>query len=193
MNKLKKRILLCGILTAFATANVFVAISNEKQKALFRMEKAEAQGIGVVTWEILYEMWERFSQYNNPEVYKFNTRRGLTCAPVQIFSGKYEYGSAQAQSLDTHLGLNGSGSYASGNVNGSADASFQAYKSAVNNYQYEYSVNIVLDGNNWMVKTCEPCSTSDPEMIGSNCSTYNECADVIRSSADAYRSALGII
>lgn len=190
MEKLKKRIILCGFLTLFASANVIVAVSNEKQKSLFSVREAEAQAFG---FESSILNWlEDLLLNSNTVVYKYNTREGLTCSPVQIFSGRYYNGSSQAQNLDAHLGLTGSVTYATGNVNGDAGVNYQAQKQSMNTYQYEYTVDISLGGNDWMIKTCEPCSNNDPEKIGKNCNTYNECAEAIKSSAGAYREALGL-
>lgn len=190
MKKTKKRILLCGIITVFAAVNMVVAVSNEKHKTLFKTENAEAS---VVNWYLIfYNIWESINQNNNDIVYRYNTRTGMSCTPVKIFCGKYDYNSSQAYSLNTSLGLEGSVTHAAGRVGGTANASYDATKNEKTNYQYEYNVEIILDGNDWTIKTCEPCSPTEPDVIGKNCTTYSECADAIKANASAYRYALGL-
>ena len=190
MKKTKKRILLCGIITVFAAVNMVVAVSNEKHKTLFKTENAEAS---VVDWYLIfYNIWESINQNNNDIVYKYNTRTGLKCAPVNIFSGKYAYNSSQAQTLDANLGFKGNMTHAAGEVSGQVNTNYDATRYYNNNYEYEYAVEIFLNGNDWMLKTCEPCSASDPDVIGKNCTNYDECAEAINSRASAYRNALGL-
>ena len=192
MNKMKRRLILCGIVSMFALVNVVVTISNERQKALLFADNTDALSDSDDFLENLVAEFWAFIGNNNNVVYKYNERTNLPCAPVKIFSGRYQSGSSQAQNLDLNLGLTGSANYATGSVNGHAEASYRASKESSTNYQYEYTVDIVLSGNNWKLKTCEPCAESDPDKVGKNCTNYNECADAVNSSASAYRSALGI-
>ena len=190
MNKTKKKAL-CLLLSLFAAANAFVAVSTEKQKSLFSIQDAEAMpGWGDLASFINWI--ETLTENDNAIVYKYNTRQGLSCAPIQIFSGKYEYGSNESQNLDAHLGLTGNASYATGGVSGDVNANYQARKDVAESYKYEYSVYIWLGGNDWKVKTCEPCHKNDPNKIGKNCKTYDECAAVIESRSETYRQALGL-
>lgn len=187
MKKTKKKLLLCGLLTLFAAANLFVAASNEKQKKILCTDDAEA-----FDFSLLLSIIENSSTNNNVQVFRYKIREGLSCAPVLIFSGNYQKGSSAANALDANLGFSGNSTFVTGSVNGSANASYQASRQTTSNYDYAYAVNIVLAGDDWEVITCEPCSENDPKMIGRNCKGYSECADAVNLHASAYRAALGL-
>lgn len=192
MKNVKKKLILCGLLTVFAIANLFVAVSNERQKTMFTARDAEAQVVQSIPWEVLYQIWERYNTYNNPVVFKYRERNNLTCSPFEIYKGVFAKGSEVARMLDAHLNIQGAYGTSTGQVSGNTNVNYSASKKSTDNYSYEYSVSIILAGDDWTVKTCEQCSENDPDMIGMNCTVYNECAQTIESNANAYKAALGL-
>ena len=163
MKKTKKKLLLCGLLTLFAAANLFVAASNEKQKSLFVVENADAESLG----NLLYRIVEDYLSNMNIVVYKHYERRDLPCAPYNLFNGIYAKGSDVARMLDANLNLQGDSGFSSGFISGGAN--YSASKKMTGNYYYEYRIDIVLPGNNWRANSCVQCRLDDPEVLGVNC------------------------
>lgn len=190
MNKIitKKRVLLVVSFTLFALANLFVGLNNEKQKALLLTDNVEAKTNPVWYYLILEGLMN-----NDPGTfYKYRERNNLPCSPVNIYKGIIAKGTEAARMLDASLNIDASSHTGSGNISGNSSAKYNSRKKALDNVFYEYSVEIYLTGEDWVIKTCEPCSSNDNESIGHNCTPYSECAQAIQISTTSYLNSLGI-
>ena len=194
MKKLKKRILVYGLVTVLAFGNVIVTIANERHKSLLISNNVEAQASILPIW-LLYLILNDINNGGGSSggtYYKYMERNNLSCAAVTIFNGQVAKSSAQARSIDAAVGINGEYDTAVGSLGGSITSDYSVSKSVANSYDYHYYVTITPRGDNWRFFSCLPCSSSDPETIGTSCTPVDECAQYIVSQGDAYRTALGL-
>lgn len=188
---MKKKVLIYGFLTLFALANVIVAVSNERQKSMLISNNVEAKS-NIADW-ILFYLWyiDNNGGSNSNTAEKYRERNNLTCPPFEIYNGQHAIGSDAARLIETKLNLTGGATNGSGYVQGESRSSWQSSKHSSSSTHYEYHVVVTPVGNDWVLKTCEPCADNDPE-IATNCRTYNECGEYVQTMGDSYRSALGI-
>lgn len=190
MNKIvtKKRVLLVVSFTLFALANLFVGLNNEKQKALLLTDNVEAKTNPMWYYLIL----EGLTNNDPGTFYKYRERNNLSCSPIRVYRGVIAKGTEAARMLDVALNIDASSQTGTGNVSQRTDVKYNSRKKSLDNIFYEYTVDIYLTGEDWVIKTCEPCSKDDDGCVGHNCTVYNECAQAIKSSTTSYLNALGI-
>ena len=194
MKKLKRRILVYGLVAVLAFGNVIVTIANERHKSLLISNNVEAKATIIGPMWLLYLILNDINNNSGggDTYYKYLERNNLACSPVSIFNGQVAKSSAQASNIDTAVGINGQYGNVVGSIGGNISAEYSVSKSVANSYDFHYYVTITPSGNDWTFMSCKPCTSSDPDKIGTSCEDFDECAHYVTSQGNAYRAALGI-
>lgn len=193
MKKLRKRILVYGLVTVLAFGNIIVTIANEKHKTLLISNNVEAKA-SILPAYLLYLILNDINGGNSsgPTHYKYLERNNLNCSPVSIFNGQVAKNSSQARSVDAAVGMNGETYNTVGKVGGNASLDYAVSKSVASSYDFHYYVTITPTGNDWRFYSCVQCTPDDNDCLGTSCSDYDECAHYVNSQGNAYRAALGL-
>lgn len=186
-NKSLKTAAICGALAVLSLVNVCILSFNKSQVSpiLTKNVNADAQQI-LGPYTLLFSLGEFFG--NNNTYYKYDEIRTI-CNTVTISRGTMSLEQMRNSAFGLNATLTGPATTQVG-VDGGATASIDAHKTSKSSF--DFAVDIVLPGDNWKVKTCEPCCPNDPDVISGKCVTYDQCSEVIKMRVAAYKEALGI-
>lgn len=183
-NRSFKTAAICGALAVLSLVNVCVLSFNKSQvnPILTRNVNADAGPIGFIFGYLMGE----YSQ-SNKEYFRYDEAQTV-CNPVNISRGTL----TQDQIRSWGLALNANTTQGTTTLPLEAGVKADVKYSKNKKGDYEFAVDIILPGDKWKVKACEPCGPDDPDVLSSKCVDYDQCAQIVNKRITLYKQALGL-